>query len=480
MLAVLSVAPISIRAARAGVAAALMVASLAGMAMARASDDPQTPAAPAAAGGPSSSAEPGKAAPSTPAAKAETPKPEENAKADPSTEGTEIILTTRDGRQFSGMLVKRNEQGLTLDIAGVPTNFKAADIEKVRELPPVLERYAQMVKAVPPDDLDRRIELVNWLSDRRHGDIAVLEAERLAARNPRSATVKRLLDDLKLKNELLKPREPAAVEKPAATEKPSEMETAKEPATGTHESTAIPVSEFPLLNSKQINLIKVFELDLNSEPNLIIPRPVVQQLLDTYASSPLVPATREGKEAILRQTPLQTMDLIYRLKARDFYERVTVVDHPETIRRFRDDVHRAVVLNSCATNLCHGGSEAGRLVLGTYRPNADPTLYTNFYILQKFRTKSDEGLLNFENPERSALVQLGMPRDVARIKHPAVMRDGRDVWRPSFSGPDDRRAVATVEWIKSLYRPRPSYEIEYVPFRPFEKPAKPSFENVDR
>lgn len=451
--------------ARAGMAVLLGLVLLAGRAAARMSDDPaapSTPAAPAASAAGSSGAQPAAA------------KGDEAAKPEASSEGTEIILTTRDGRQFSGMLVKRNDQGLTLDIAGVPTNFKAADIEKVRELPPVLERYAQMVKAVPADDLDRRIELINWLSDRRHGDIAVLEAERLAARNPRSATVKRLLDDLKLKNELLKPREPAAVEKP---EKSTETEGTREPAP---ESTAIPVSEFPLLTAKQINLIKVFELDLNSEPNLIIPRPVVQQLLDTYASSPLVPATREGKEAILRQTPLQTMDLIYRLKARDFYDRVTVVDHPETIRRFRDDVHRAVVLNSCATNMCHGGSEAGRLVLGTYRPNADPTLYTNFYILQKFRTKSDEGLLNFENPERSALVQLGMPRDVARIKHPPVMRDGRDVWRPSFSGPDDRRAVATVEWIKSLYRPRPSYELEYVPFRPFEKPAKPSFENVDR
>jgi hypothetical protein len=423
-----------------------------------------------------------------------------------------VTLTLRDGRTFDGMLVRRSESETVITIAGVETRFKASEIEKLRELPPVLDRYAEMVKLVPADQLDRRMELITWLADRRHLDIAVIEAERLAARNPRSATVKKLVDELRLKEQLLKPAAPAkdGAETPAAPKEPArpavgpaagrdaarpvdaEAPSAPtptpvpaRPATDVPEEPSpadsmIPVTEFPLLTARQINLLKVYEVDLSDEPNIVIPRAVVQQLLEAYAGSPLVPSDRAQREAMLRQNPLETMDLIYRLKARDFYPRVQIVDHPRSIRMFRDDVHRSVVLNSCATNMCHGGSDAGRLVLSTFRPNADPTLYTNFYILSRFKTNDGRGLIDAENPEQSLLVQMGLPRDMSRAKHPPVMRDGRDIWRPTFSGLDDRRYLATVEWLRSLYRPRPVYELEYEPYRPFVRPPKPVFENVER
>jgi hypothetical protein len=431
--------------------------------------------------------------------------PEKDAKI---SDSTEVTLTLRDGRTFDGMLVRRSESETIITIAGVETRFKASEIEKLRELPPVLDRYAEMVKMVPADQLDRRMELINWLADRRHLDIAVIEAERLAARNPRSATVKKLVDELRLKEQLLKPATPARdgadtrevlkgtaspaagreEAPPADAEVPSAPTTAPvpaRPATDTSDvlsptDSMIPVTEFPLLTARQINLLKVYEVDLSDEPNIVIPRAVVQQLLDAYSGSPLVPSDRTQRDAMLRQNPLETMDLMYRLKARDFYPRVQIVDHPRSIRMFRDDVHRSVVLNSCATNMCHGGSDAGRLVLSTFRPNADPTLYTNFYILSRFRTSDGLGLIDAENPEQSLLVQMGLPREMSRAKHPPVMRDGRDIWRPTFSGLDDRRYLATVEWLKSLYRPRPVYELEYEPYRPFVRPPKPVFENVER
>lgn len=403
-------------------------------------------------------------------------------------EGVEVVVTLKDGRVFTGMLASRGEGEIVLKIAGIPATFKTSVVEQVRELAPVLERYKQMRDATPVDEVERRGELITWLVDRQYMDVALMEAEVLVSRNPRSGAAKKLLEDLQLKNQLLRPTtkskpgadEPVSPEAPEVSAEPSLSPGLVPDAVATPIPESIPVADFPVLSAKQINLVKVYELDLSAEPNIIIPRTVVQQLLDTYASSPLVPSTREGREAILRQSPLRTMDLIYRLKARDFYERVNVVDHPAPLRRFRDDVNRSIILNSCATNQCHGGTEAGRLVFATFRPNADPTLYTNFYILQKFRNAEGEGLLNFENPERSLLVQMGLPRDIARVKHPPVLREGRDVWKPSFSGPDDHRHQATVEWIRSLYSPRPSYDLQYVPYRPFERPPRPVFENVER
>ena len=399
----------------------------------------------------------------------------------------EAILFTKDGRVFTGMLLVQDPERYVLDIAGVETTFAATLIDRVRLLAPVLDRYKEMRETVPADDVERRAELVIWLADRRQAELALLEAEVLLARNPKSVSAKRLLDQVRTKADLLrpdpqalpattplttppaKPRSPGTAE--SSTDPATALEPEPQPESSTDPTDATPrVADFPVLNSKQINLVKVFEVDLTQNPRLIIPQQVIRDLIEQYTASPLIPATRSGRDELLRRPPTEVLDLIYRLKARDFYERVQVLDHPASMRRFRDDVHRTFILNACATSGCHASPEAGRFVLATFRPNSDPTLYTNFYILQQFRTVAGESLLNFDHPERSVLIQYALPRDIARQRHPQVLRDGRDHWRPALSGPEDRRLQATVDWLKTLYRPRPDYEMDYEPFRPFVAP----------
>jgi hypothetical protein len=369
------------------------------------------------------------------------------------------VLFTKDGRVFSGLLVKQTPEAYVLDIAGVETTFQATLIERVRLLAPVLERYKEMRDAVPADDVERRAELVVWLADRRQLELALLEAEVLLARNPKSVSAKRLYEQIKTKAALVKPVERVPGGGPGGQREGPE-------------GPAIRAIDFPLLNEKQINLIKVFEVDLAQNPRVIVPQAVVRDLIEQYSSSPLIPATRSGREELVRRPGVELLNLIYRLRAREFYDRVQILDHPESLRRFRDEVQRTYVLNACATSGCHGGTEAGRLQLATFRANSDQAVYTNFYILQQYRTDTGEPLLNLDQPERSLLVQYGLPRELARSRHPAVLLDGKDQWKAGLSGPDDRRLKATVEWIKGLYRPRPEYEMEYEPVRPFVAPPK--------
>jgi hypothetical protein len=150
------------------------------------------------------------------------------------------------------------------------------------------------------------------------------------------------------------------------------------------------------------------------------------------------------------------------------------------MERFRNDVHRTWLINGCATTRCHGGEKAGRLYLSTTRVNTDETAYTNFLIVDRYRTDSGIGLINYEEPVRSPLLQAGLPRKDALYPHPEVPGpNGRgDLWRPVFRSTRDTGYEQAVEWIQSMYRPRPEYPVEYTPPRP--SVAAPPAQQVDR
>jgi hypothetical protein len=156
---------------------------------------------------------------------------------------------------------------------------------------------------------------------------------------------------------------------------------------------------------------------------------------------------------------------MFRVRARDLYGEVKVLDHPRSMQQFRDQVHRSWVVNSCATTRCHGGSDAGRLMLSSRRQASDAAVYTNFLILERFRLEDGTPLINYDDPARSPLLHLGLPRDISRFPHPVVpTQDGRgDLWRPVFRNPGDRRFQEAIDWMNAMYRPRPEYPVDYTP-----------------
>ena len=97
-------------------------------------------------------------------------------------------------------------------------------------------------------------------------------------------------------------------------------------------------------------------------------------------------------------------------------------------------------------------------MLSNRRPRAEETVYTNFLILDRFRTSMGAPMIAWEAPERSALLQMGLPQADALYQHPKVQG-----WRPVFRSREDQGYVRAVEWIRSMYRPHPAYPIEYTP-----------------
>ncbi len=377
----------------------------------------------------------------------------------PAAEGPrEVVLLLRNGREVTGLLLRDDKDVIVLDIEGISTSFKKSNLRNMRILPPVVDRYQTMRSMLSPDDLDGRVLLAEWLRTRAQYELALSEVETVLSKDPLHPRAKLLEKWLKQQIEL----ESRRVERTDSDERKG---TAKDRYASRLDSRR----KFPLLTPKDINTIKVYEIDLEHPPKMVIEQDTIDQLIRENAESPLIPGTLEGREALYRKRPEEILRLMFRLKARDLYAQVLVLDQPRAIRLFRSNVHGRWLINSCATMQCHGGEQAGRLWLYTDRPNSDETVYTNLVILDRYRLEGDIPLINFAQPAKSPLLQMGLPREISLYPHPDAPRTrGSRGWKPVFRKTDDRRFRAAVEWISSMYRPHPDYPIDYTP--PVPKP----------
>lgn len=384
----------------------------------------------------------------------------------PAAEPREIVLVLFDGRVFTGQLVERTPERYVLSIAGINTTFAADQVERATLKASVTERYTQWRGTLADSDAEGLLALADWLERAGRPDLALTEMEALASRQPDNPAVRRRAQMLRSLIEL--ERSKPGVGQPVPGAGPGT-------GAGAGDSAEEPGPDgVPLLTREQANLMKVFELDLARPPRVIVPREVVERAIAKYAQSPEVPTSREGRDALLRRPPLEQLDLLFRLRAREFYPEVEVLGLPEPLKRFRDGPHREYVINSCATSGCHGGETGGRLRLSRTRPNSEVTVLTNFYILSQFQVNGPDGkgpvpLLDWKSPDRSPLMQMGLPRSESIFPHPPVVRSasGLDVWRPALLSREDRRAKEIAGWLESMVKPRPEYTLKYDPIRPF-------------
>lgn len=377
-------------------------------------------------------------------------------------EQAEVVLMLRGGREVNGLLVEDNAERVVLRIQGIDTAFPKEDLRGMRRLPPLMERYTQLRTLVGEDDLDGRVLLVEWLRTREQYHLALVEAEAVLSKDPLHPRAKELRAWLEQQVALQSKRGAGGGED-------SPEMTGKERFADRHEA----MEKFPLLRPGDINAIRVYEVDLEDAPRMLIHRETIDQLIRSYAESPLIPGTVEGREALYRQRPEQVLELMFRLQARELYPEVEVLDHPRAIGLFRNEVHGRWLINSCATAQCHGGQEAGRLWLYTDKAHSNETVYTNFIILERFKFDDGTPLINYGQPAKSPLIQMALPPEISLYPHPDVPRTrGSRGYRPVFRSTSDRRFRDAVEWISSMYQPRPEYPIEYTPPVPEPRAAE--------
>ena len=368
----------------------------------------------------------------------QTPKPDVL----PGREEPEYRVTLKSGAVFEGELkaeaATTDEAFVVLIVAGVETSFARKEIESFGKLPSIEERYKELRAAIDDTDTERLISLAEWLRARRRFDLAAKEVEAALKVEPNNKRGKDLL---------LLIEQQALLAQSSGLGKPLK------------DRAKVQKLKFPLLDEEQTNLMKVFEVDLKDPGRIVIGRELIEQLINRYGDHASMPSSREGREALYRAAPETLLELMFRVQARELYGKVKLIDSPRPVRLFRENVNRTWLLNSCATAACHGGEAAGRFRLNPERATSDAAVLTNMFILDRFRMKDGKGLLNHEAPANSPLLQFALPPDMAKPGHPDVTKSGyrKQDFKPAFRDVDDQRFQWGVEWIRSLYKPRPTY-----------------------
>jgi hypothetical protein len=362
--------------------------------------------------------------------------------------GGEVEVVLTDGRRLAGVLVERSPDRLVLRVGGVDITLPGEGVAQVARVPGVEERYEALRAAIDPKDADELVRLAEWLRSKGRLDLALWEVDRALEAEPLHARARELRREILAQQEL---RESAG--RPAGP-RPSPPPRQSAPP-------------FPLLTPEQINIIRVYEVDLRNPPRMVIPRDVVRRFLTDYAGRQVeglgtVPATPEGHDLFVRQAPADILAWFFAARARELYPLVQVKENPASMRMFIRDVNATWLTNTCATTRCHGGEEAGRLWLYPLKPSSDGAAYTNFLILDRFRTGDGAALIDYDQPERSVLLQYALPRDQVARAHPDADAPGRK-WRPAFRGRDDDRYEKALAWIRAMYKPRPAYPVDYEP-----------------
>jgi hypothetical protein len=415
-------------------------------------------------------------APAEPASKP-TPPPAVPAEAKP-VAGQDVEIVFRDGRSSEGEFVEQDSKVVVVILGGHRQPIPRTEIAGVRPLAPIAERFEALRSATADDDAEGILQLAEWIRSRGRLDLALAEVERVLAfqRNNRDALeLRTVITEQARLDALRKQRTQQSGEPPT---KPSQAKPKPEttPKKSKPNTSNARTDGFPLLSADEINILRVFEVDMNDPPRMLIKRDVIDRFLANYAGKNVpgrgsVPSTPEGRQQFLQQTPAQILSWFFDLQAREFYNDVRVREDPRAFKLFRDNVNLTWLHNRCATNRCHGGTQAGRLWLTNNNPASVESAYTNFFILERFRTADGKPLINYTEPANSPLLQMGLQKDRARIQHPAVA--GMEHWDTPFKSEQDDRFLRAVEWIRAMYPRRTEYPVAYVPPDPTKIPPPP-------
>ncbi|MGB0767944.1 MAG: hypothetical protein ACPGYV_09565 [Phycisphaeraceae bacterium] len=212
----------------------------------------------------------------------------------------------------------------------------------------------------------------------------------------------------------------------------------------------------PMLNDDQVELIKVYEVDLDTRPapRITIPNDKLRDFLSDYQSDDRVPRGRKEQSDWLRADGHEQLRLMFQLKAREYYQHVRIKSQIDSLRAW-STIHRRYILGYFQPTF--GKGQVPGLYLFPRDRDGERVELTNFYILTQ-TTLDGAAMIDRNAPQESLLLQWALPRESAKFPAPDVPG-----WEPKFKDTDDERFAEHVDWIKSLFQANQGsdYGIEY-------------------
>jgi len=356
--------------------------------------------------------------------------------------GRRVRVVFNDGRVLVGKLLEDGYEAVSMQIEGIAAKYPREAVDQVRPYPTDEELYERFRATVEPDQYGARYTLALWLYQKKMYAESKRELEGLLeATNHYEA--KQLLNEVNAQLKLLAPNPNDTAPKRGSDERAQREKD--DPKT-------------PLLSPSDVNLIRVYEVDLKNPPRMQISDSLIAKMLERYSSSELIPAKSTEKSAFYSKDPADILRTLFALKARDLYGEVKVLGEPESLNLFRQRIHNAWLINNCATSRCHGGPDGGRLYLFNKNFKDPEVRTTNLLILA--RTSLDGlPLIDFDKPTDSLAFQYALPKTEARRPHPDVRG-----WEPVFTQGRRNLQEDFVDWVRSMKIQRGEYPgIDFTP-----------------
>ena len=352
--------------------------------------------------------------------------------------GQEGVVFLRDGSALDALVIADDYGAVVVLIEGIEHELPRSDVAYVQLKPTFEERLAHARNNFRPDDLEARIELAKWIIENGRLQLAKEELTAVLAQ-----------DDHPEAKQLIKLLDARIALETTATEglapRPPKVDR----------TAGIPKRK---LTPDDVNIIRVFEIDFANPPKVTVGANAVKELIRTNADHPLIPTDARGREALYSLRDIDKVKLIFDTKARELYSEIKVESEPHSLELFRKRVHNAWLIRNCATSGCHGGTNAGRFYLHRYDTSDPRTVYENLLILERLNLGGSTRLIDYENPSLSLIIQHALPPSAARYPHPEVPG-----YEPVFPSDGGRMQRETENFIRSMYRPRPKYPVQFEP-----------------
>lgn len=360
------------------------------------------------------------------------------------------IVFLANGQTRDGVIIEDHFDFVLMEIEGVRARISRANVDRVILEPTLEQRYEQFKAQLQPGQTRRHLALCQWLVDNRRWELARTELEALLD-HEQDHEARKLLNLVEAQLTLQHGGFRTTEEQRAAQQNAKQQEQSGP----VYDADLLPKK---LLTDEDVNIIRVYEIDFNDPPRMSIPPETIRTLIERYGTSELMPASQTERTALFRADKADIAELIFRLRARELYSQIQVLSEPPALNQFRLRVHDAWLINNCATSRCHGGLDAGRLFLHNRNYRDDRVRYTNLLILEQMELDPKWPLINYEDSMMSLIIQHALPTHAARLPHPDVPG-----WKPVFTRGNRRTLDASLQWIRSMYQPRPEYPVEYDP-----------------
>jgi hypothetical protein len=351
-------------------------------------------------------------------------------------------VTLKSGGQFTGTVEEKDGRYLVHTSTGVIPVEKdqVASIEPHVSLE---DRYKQRLAETDPKDPEQRYELAKWAFDNDLLGYArkdLLAALAVKSDYERAALLLRRVE-ARMAIEA-GPKSPSHLT-PDVSTRPAEAEAASE--------TFDPRW---LVTNEEMNRIRVAELRDNDLVTIVFEDNALNRFIDAYSSDPQL--NTPDKVAQFRTwPPARRVNFMLEMpgaRVDDLARDIAVKTDPAFMVEFRSRVW-PLINSNCSTAQCHGGtSPVGGLRLFRATGRSANVIYTDFLMLDSFQAGAGR-LIDRDFPERSLLLQYGLPREDVRMPHPRHIRT-------VFPGKNTPTYRAVLKWIEDLKGPpHPRYDV---------------------